>query len=66
MSTAEFYAALQNKQITIALLDSKAYAGELVGVNRYDLIIELKDGRQMLIPKHAVKYVLPSTDKEGE
>ena len=67
VSTAEFYAALQSKQITIALIDGKACAGEFVGVNRYDLIVKLGDRRQMLTPKHAVHYIVPpNTGKDDE
>ena len=57
MASADFYAALQNKTVSVSLLTGKAYIGEMVGVDQYDLILSQASGLMLLIPKHAVAFL---------
>ncbi len=56
-TSAEFYAELQNKSVQIVTMDGKIYKGLLVGVDQYDLILKLKNGMLILMPKHAIRLV---------
>ena len=55
--SAEFYADLQGKRVNVAVTTGKVYAGVLVGVDTYDLIIRQDSGLELLIPKGSVVYV---------
>ena len=61
MRSAEFYAALEGKSIRVAFMDGKAMTGTLIGLDQYDIILD-KDGVQVLIPKHSLKYVAPASE----
>lgn len=59
LSAQAFYAACQGGTIQVVFADGKAFQGRLIGVDTYDLLLELKDKNTLLIPKHAVRYILP-------
>lgn len=63
MTAAEFYAALQGKPVRVELIGGKAFAGELLGVDQYDLMIKQSSGLVLLIPKHA--FALLHAAKNG-
>jgi len=60
ISAAEFYAALKEQPVQVALGDGKVIVGVLIGVDTYDLMLRTKDNRQVLVAKHAAKYVMPA------
>jgi len=59
MSADEFFYALKEKPVQVGTTDGKVYAGTLIGVDTYDIIIRLSNGHPALIPKHAIKYCAP-------
>lgn len=65
VSTAAFTNICRYKPIRIVFMDGKAFQGKLVGVDTYDLFLEFADGSTALIPKHAVKYILPAPEGDA-
>ncbi len=65
VNSAEFYSALRDKPIRITALDAKSYAGVLVGIDQYDLVIRLANGLVVLFPKHSVKYLHADSSSNG-
>ena len=59
MSAREFYDALQNKLVRITTIDGKVYTATLVGLDLYDLILKQSDATFILMPKHAIKLIVP-------
>jgi len=57
---AQFYAELQGQQVVV-LTSGERYAGTLVGVDVYDIIIRQSNGLEMLLSKGNVVYVHRST-----
>ncbi len=55
-SAAQFYADVENKIIAIHLRDGQVLTGELVGVDKFDLVLEREAGKRALIPKHAIEW----------
>ncbi len=67
MTTAAFYETLRKKQVQIVLMDSKGFRGELVGVNRFDLVLkQAGTGALILIMKHAIKWIGLATEGNGQ
>lgn len=64
ISSREFYDAAQNKPVRVTTLDGKIYTATLVGVDQYDLVLKQGDGALILMPKHAVKLIVPGNGKE--
>jgi sRNA-binding regulator protein Hfq len=58
VSTADFFFSLREKPIKVVTLDGKVYDGILLGVDKYDIIFKQPDGQLVLMPKHAVKYII--------
>ena len=63
ITSREFYASVQNQVVTITSMDGKLYTLTLVGVDQYDLVCRQKDGPLILMPKHAVKLIVPGNGK---
>lgn len=57
VSAHEFYRTLADKPVKITALDGKLYAGTLIGVDQYDIVIRQANGLIILFPKHSVKYL---------
>ncbi len=55
--SAEFYADLQGKRVRVCVTTGKVYAGTLVGVDVYDIIIRQDNGTELLLPKGNIVYV---------
>lgn len=60
IATRDSFAAVQNKVIRVTTLDGKTYVATLLGVDTYDLVLKQNDGAWFLIPKHAVKLIIPA------
>jgi len=56
-SAASFYADCEGKAITIHLESSTILTGVLLGIDRYDIILEVAGGEKILVPKHAIAYI---------
>lgn len=63
ISSREFYDAVQNKPVRVTTMDGKIYTVTLVGVDQYDLILKQGDGALILMPKHAIKLIIPGNSK---
>ena len=61
-----FLARLEEKPVTVALVNGMKYAGRLVGVGKYDLLVRQSSGLVLLIPKHAVIYLAPGAGSQSE
>ena len=54
---AEFYTALENQLVQVAVSNGKVFKGTLIGVDVYDIIIRQPSGLELLIAKGNVVYV---------
>lgn len=63
---AQFYAELRNQQVVVLTTSGERYAGTLVGVDVYDIIIRQSNGLEMLLSKGNVVYVHRSTGAAKE
>ena len=54
---AEFYTALENQLVQVAVSTGKTFRGTLIGVDVYDIIIQQESGLELLIAKGNVVYV---------
>jgi RNA chaperone Hfq len=57
LRAAAFYERCEGEVVTVHLVNGEDLAGEIVGVDQYDVVLNPGDGRRLLIPKHAVAYV---------
>ena len=59
-----YWQRYDNKIVTVKLIDNSTFEGKLHTdlYNRYDILIELEDGKRILIPKHSVLYVQEKED----
>jgi hypothetical protein len=55
--SAEFFADLEGEEVTIAVITGQRFAGALIGLDTYDLLIRQASGLEMLITKGSVVYV---------
>ncbi|MGI9951384.1 hypothetical protein V3F56_03395 [Moorellaceae bacterium AZ2] len=53
------------KYFTIVLITGEKIRAKYLGANRYNLRVETEDG-ELLVPKHAVKYIILKTFTEEE
>ncbi|MBN1810588.1 MAG: hypothetical protein JXA14_01990 [Anaerolineae bacterium] len=53
----QFYAALENQKIRVATVNDRTIKGTLIGVDVYDLIVQLESGLEILLPKGNIVYV---------
>ena len=60
-----FLAALRDKPVTVYFLDGKGIKGTLVGVDPYNIFVQLSD-KDVMIFKHAIKYVHESGEASRE
>lgn len=58
-SAAQFYADCEGETIDIHLETGQVLTGRLLGVDRYDIVLERSEGKRALIPKHAIVYIEP-------
>jgi sRNA-binding regulator protein Hfq len=63
VSSREFFDAMQNKPVRVTSIDGKVYAATLIGLDLYDLILKQSDGALILMPKHAIKLIVPGNGK---
>ena len=63
ISTREFLEQAQNQLVRVTTLDGKTYPATLVGVDQYDLVLKQGDGALILMPKHAIKLIVPGNGK---
>jgi len=64
--SAQFYAELRNQQVVVLTTSGERYAGTLIGVDVYDIIIRQSNGLEMLLSKGNVVYVHRSTGAAKE
>jgi sRNA-binding regulator protein Hfq len=57
VSSAAFYAYHRLKPVRIALSQGGDLVGTLIGVDKFDLVLELDDRTAILVPKHAVRWI---------
>ncbi len=60
-SAAAFYADCEGKTIHIHLDTGGMLTGMLLGVDRWDIVIQREDETRVLIPKHAIASIEPGT-----
>lgn len=65
-SAAQFYADVEGEIIAIHLRGGVVLTGELVGVDKFDLVLEREGGRRALVPKHAIEWMELAQEKQGE
>ena len=58
-SQARYLAGLQGRVITVAFLDGKGVRGKLTGVDTFDIFLQRFNSQEIMIPKHAIKYIRP-------
>jgi len=57
LNQGAFLDALKGQEVMVAFLDGKAMHGVLLGNDRYNLFIRQQSGLEIMICKHALKYV---------
>lgn len=56
-----FYALLRGEDIVVNYMNGdEPTRGKLVGYSKYEILLEVSGGRQVLIEKHAIKCTEPS------
>jgi hypothetical protein len=61
----EFFEDLKDQPVRVATVTGKQYAGTLIGVDVYDIIIRQENGLEILFPKGNVVYVHHKTEGNG-
>lgn len=61
--SAEFYATLQEKAVTVQVATGQRFTGILVGVDTYELILRQAGGMELLVYKGNVVYVHPAAGR---
>ncbi len=54
----------RGKQVRVGLLTGTALTGEVIATSRYNLVLKLKDGEQVLLYKHALAYLRRLADDD--
>ena len=54
---ADFYAALQEQMVLVAVVGGQKFKGVLVGVDVYDIAIRQESGLELLIGKGQIVYL---------
>ena len=57
LTQPRFLGRLRGNQVAVAFLDGKTVKGELVDYDTYSLFVKQESGLELLVFKHAVKYV---------
>ena len=57
LRAAAFYEQCEGEMITLHLANGEDLAGEIVGVDQYDVVLNPGGDRRLLVPKHAIAYV---------
>jgi len=52
----DFYARLHNKEITIKTTAGAQITGTLRAFSPYDLLVEVSNGDQIILPKHVILF----------
>ena len=55
---ADFYTALRGKRIAVVLENGQMLEETLIGADAYHITLKRRDGVTVLLPKHAILYVL--------
>jgi len=66
LRAAAFYERCEGETIIVHLMSGEALRGELLGVDRYDVTLDPGDGTTLLVPKHAIVYVVLGGNTSGE
>ena len=61
----EFFQELRDQQVRVATITGQRYAGILIGVDVYDLIIRQANGLEILFPKGNVVYVHSAQEEDS-
>jgi sRNA-binding regulator protein Hfq len=61
---ANFLASHRGTTVHIRLIDGKVMVGELRGYDTFTLLIRTKNGRDVLVYKQALAYIMPHEEKE--
>lgn len=62
---AAFYADLEGKDVTVAVVTGQRFRGTLIGVDTFDLLIRQHSGLELLLPKGNVVYVHPAGGEDA-
>jgi len=57
LSSSAFYAAHRKRQVRVVFPDNKYLVGTLIGVDKFDLVLECENQTTRLVPKHAVRWI---------
>ncbi|MDQ4146345.1 MAG: RNA chaperone Hfq [Pseudomonadota bacterium] len=61
---SNFLASHRGTTVHIRMTDGKVMVGELRGYDTFTLLIRTKNGREVLVYKQALAYIMPHEEKE--
>ena len=59
---AMFFGEHRDQPVTLHLQNGETLAGNLIGVDKYDLCVRRADGTAILVAKHAVAWIEPARE----
>ena len=61
----DFYARLHKQPIKVKTLPGQVIEGILKAYSPYDLLIEIANGEEIILPKHAILFTCRQAKQEG-
>jgi sRNA-binding regulator protein Hfq len=61
----DFYSKLHKKPIKVKLMSGLVIEGILKAYSPYDLLIEIANGEEIILPKHAILFTCRQTKQEA-
>lgn len=65
ITDAQFLYGLRNKRVVVQTVTGQTFAGTLVGVSQYTLVVRQDSGLEILFQKGALVYVCPAPKPES-
>lgn len=61
----DFYARLHKQPIRVKCISGQVIEGTLRAFSAYDLLVEIANGEEIILPKHAILFTCRQVEKEG-
>lgn len=61
----DFYSKLHKKPVKVKTIPGQVIEGILKAYSPYDLLIEIANGEEIILPKHAILFTCRQAKQEG-
>jgi len=61
----DFYSRLHKQPVKVKTIPGQVIEGILKAYSPYDLLIEIANGEEIILPKHAILFTCRQTKREG-